>query len=95
MLTVLYIEHCTLYAEQPLNKREKRGGDKVKGEREREREREGGGGERERERCSLCCTLNPVLCTMNSLVFRKILMQDYLCACVCERDKDRETQRKK
>ena len=47
MLTVLNIEPCTLYPEQPLNKREKRGGDKVKGERERERERERGGRERE------------------------------------------------
>ena len=39
MLTVLYIEPCTLYHEQPLkkNKKEKkRGGDKVKEERERD-----------------------------------------------------------
>ena len=80
MLTVLYIEPCTLYHEQPLKKEKKRGGDKVKEERER-------------EICSLCCTLNTVLCTLNSLVFRKILMQDYLCACVCEREREIKTER--
>ena len=40
MLTVLYIEPCTLYHEQSLKKKKqkkekKRGGDKVKEERER------------------------------------------------------------
>ena len=74
MLTGLYIEPCTLYHEQPLKKEKKRGGDKVKEERERERERERESErerEREREICSLCCTLNIVLCTLNSLILGK------------------------
>ena len=51
-------------------KRETEGEEERETEREREREREREI-ERDREICSLCCTLNTVLYTLNSLVFRK------------------------